>query len=391
MFKFKLKYLFAISLIITILLCLTSCNNGNKNDIVTINVYNWGNYISQGFDNKINTNERFTKETGIKVNYITFATNEELYAKLSGKGANFDVIIPSDYMIAKLISKNMLYKLDFSAMPNTKFIDENFLKPEYDPNGEYSVPYTWGCIGIFYNKKMVDEAPEEIDWNILWNEKYKDKILMFDNSRDAFFIAQKQLGIDINSVNFDDWYNAANLLKLQKPLVQAYVMDQIYSKMGSNEAALAPYYSGDADMLINDNPNIGFVIPKSGTNIFVDAMCIPIDSKHKSQAQEYINFMCRPDIALANIQEIGYSTPSSEVKSLLDPEICNSLIYYPDQSIMDKSQTFGLLPDDINSLIDQLWIQVKTGDSNKTPQLIAVLLIFLSIYIFFIIYNKKKA
>ena len=391
MFKFKLKYLFAISLIITILLCLTSCNNGNKNDIVTINVYNWGNYISQGFDNKINTNERFTKETGIKVNYITFATNEALYAKLSGKGANFDVIIPSDYMIAKLISKNMLYKLDFSAMPNTKFIDENFLKPEYDPNGEYSVPYTWGCIGIFYNKKMVDEDPEEIDWNILWNEKYKDKILMFDNSRDAFFIAQKQLGIDINSVNFDDWYNAANLLKLQKPLVQAYVMDQIYSKMGSNEAALAPYYSGDADMLINDNPNIGFVIPKSGTNIFVDAMCIPIDSKHKSQAQEYINFMCRPDIALANIQEIGYSTPSSEVKSLLDPEICNSLIYYPDQSIMDKSQIFGLLPDDINSLIDQLWIQVKTGDSNKTPQLIAVLLIFLSIYIFFIIYNKKKA
>lgn len=385
---FKVKYLFAISLIITILLCLTSCNNGNKNDIVTINVYNWGNYISQGFDNKINTNEQFTKETGIKVNYTTFATNEELYAKLSGKGANFDVIIPSDYMIAKLISKNMLYKLDFSAMPNTKFIDENFLKPEYDPNGEYSVPYTWGCIGIFYNKKMVDEAPEEIDWNILWNEKYKDKILMFDNSRDAFFIAQKQLGIDINSVNFDDWYNAANLLKLQKPLVQAYVMDQIYSKMGSNEAALAPYYSGDADMLINDNPNIDFVIPKSGTNIFVDAMCIPIDSKHKSQAQEYINFMCRPDIALANIQEIGYSTPSSEVKSLLDPE---SLIYYPDQSIMDKSQTFGLLPDDINLLIDQLWIQVKTGDSNKTPQLIAVLLIFLSIYIFFIIYNKKKA
>lgn len=390
MFKIKLKYLFAISLIIIILLYLTSCNNKNKNDSVTINVYNWGNYIAQGFDNKINTNEQFTKETGIKVNYTTFATNEELYAKLCGKGANFDVIIPSDYMIAKLISKNMLYKLDFSAMPNTKFIDENFLKPEYDPSGEYSVPYTWGCIGIFYNKEMVDEAPEEIDWNILWNEKYKDKILMFDNSRDAFFIAQKQLGIDINSLNFEDWYSAADLLKLQKPLIQAYVMDQIYSKMGSNEAALAPYYSGDADMLIKDNPNIGFVIPKNGTNIFVDAMCIPIDSKHKSQAQEYINFMCRPDIALANIQEIGYSTPSSEVKSLLDPEISNSLIYYPDQSIIDKSEIFGFLPDDINLLIDQLWIQVKTGDSNKTPQLIAVLLIFLSIYIFFIIYNKKK-
>ena len=390
MFKIRLKYLSAIFLIIIILLYLASCNNKNKNDSVTINVYNWGNYIAQGFDNKINTNEQFTKETGIKVNYTTFATNEELYAKLCGKGANFDVIIPSDYMIAKLISKNMLYKLDFSAMPNTKFIDENFSKPEYDPSGKYSVPYTWGCIGIFYNKEMVDEAPEEIDWNILWNEKYKDKILMFDNSRDAFFIAQKQLGIDINSLNFEDWYSAADLLKLQKPLVQAYVMDQIYSKMGSNEAALAPYYSGDADMLIKDNPNIGFVIPKNGTNIFVDAMCIPIDSKHKSQAQEYINFMCRPDIALANIQEIGYSTPSSEVKSLLEPEISNSLIYYPDQSIIDKSEIFGFLPDDINLLIDQLWIQVKTGDSNKTPQLIAVLLIFLSIYIFFIIYNKKK-
>lgn len=380
------------SLIITssILLVCSSCSSFSESEQVTLNVYNWGNYISQGIDGGINVNEQFTKETGIKVNYTTFATNEELYAKLAGKGANFDVIIPSDYMIAKLISKNMLYKPDFSKMPNTKLIDDNFLNPNYDPTSEYSIPYTWGCIGIFYNKNMVDETEEQIDWDIFWKEKYKDKMLMFDNSRDAFFIAQKLLDININSTNPDDWYRAADLLKLQKPLVQSYVMDQIYSKMGNNEAAIAPYYSGDAAMLMADNPNVGFVIPKSGTNIFVDAMCILNDSKHKTEAQEYINFMCRPDIAYANIKEVGYSTPISEVKSMLNPSISQNPIYYPDDEIINKSQSFGFLPENISSLMDQLWIQIKTGEADKTAQLIFVLLGFLFIYITVIIYKKSK-
>lgn len=388
--KGKIFSICSLIIAASILLVCSSCSSFSNSEQVTLNVYNWGNYISLGTDGGINVNEQFTKETGIKVNYTTFATNEELYAKLAGKGAAFDVIIPSDYMIAKLISKNMLYKPDFSKMPNTKLIDNKFLNPDYDPTNEYSIPYTWGCIGIFYNKNMVDESEDQIDWDIFWKEKYKDKMLMFDNSRDAFFIAQKLLGININTTNPDDWYKSADMLKLQKPLVQSYVMDQIYSKMGNNEAAIAPYYSGDAAMLMADNPNIGFVIPESGTNIFVDAMCILNDSKHKAEAQEYINFMCRPDIAYANIKEVGYSTPISEVKSMLDTSISQNPIYYPDDEIINKSQSFGFLPEDISSLMDQLWIQVKTGEADKTTQLIFVLLGFLFLYITVIIYKKSK-
>lgn len=357
---------------------------------VTINVYNWGQYISDGADGSLDVLEEFTRRTGIGVNYTTFATNEELYAKLAIGGTDYDVIIPSDYMVSKLIQNGMLAKLDYNNIPNAAYIDEQFRNPEYDPTNEYSVPYTWGVIGIFYNKTMVDESEEEINWDILWSEKYAGKILMFDNSRDAFGIAQIRLGLDFNTTDPQDWHAAADLLAQQKPLIQSYVMDQIYNKMGNNEAALAPYYAGDAALLLEENENIGFVVPKEGTNLFVDAMCIPATSPHKAEAEAFINFMCDPEIGAANMEYVGYSTPESAVKELLDPEIIENPIFYPDEETLRNAQVYANLPEEINLLLDDLWVQVKTGGSDDTALLLAVLVGFVLLYVGVVVYKKRK-
>ncbi|WP_283608842.1 ABC transporter substrate-binding protein [Faecalispora anaeroviscerum] len=356
---------------------------------VTINVYNWGEYISNGVDDSIDVNKEFTRRTGIEVNYTTFESNENLYAKLVSGGANYDVIIPSDYMISKLIKEKLVQKLDFQNIPNASNIDKGFLKPVYDPTNEYSVPYTWGVVGIFYNKKHVKETIDS--WDILWDEKYAGKILMFDNPRDAFGIAQKRLGFSFNSTDAGEWEEAAMLLKKQKPLVQAYVMDQIFDKMASGEAWLAPYYAGDAATLVDSNPDIGFAIPtKQGTNFFVDAMCIPTSAQNKAGAEAYINFLCDPEIAAANVDYIGYSTPESAAKALLPEEVRNNPIYYPPKAILEKAETFATLPDDTNLLLDTLWAEVKMGGPGQTATLIAILAGFLLLYIVVVLYKRRK-
>ncbi|CAB1245706.1 ABC transporter, periplasmic spermidine putrescine-binding protein potD (TC_3.A.1.11.1) [Ruminococcaceae bacterium BL-6] len=355
----------------------------------TINVYNWGEYISNGVDGSLDVNKEFTKRTGIQVNYTTFESNENLYAKLVSGGANYDVIIPSDYMISKLTAEGMLEKLDFRNIPNFRYIDKQFQNPVYDPKNEYSVPYTWGVVGIFYNKKYVKEKVDS--WKILWDEKYAGKILMFDNPRDAFGIAQKILGYSYNSTDPAQWEEAAMLLKRQKPLVQAYVMDQIFDKMSSGDAWLAPYYAGDAATLVEDNPDIGFAIPdKEGTNFFVDAVCIPKGSRHKAAAEAYINFLCDPEIAAANVDYIGYSTPESAAKKLLPKEVVDNPIFYPDQKILDQSEIFTNLPDDTNRLLDTLWAEVKMGGPGQTATLVAVLAVFLLVYLGILLYKRRK-
>lgn len=357
---------------------------------VTINVYNWGEYISNGVDGTIDVNKEFTKRTGIEVNYTTFDSNESLYSKLASGGANYDIIIPSDYMISKLISEGLVQKLDFKNIPSFQYIDKQFRNPAYDKTNEYSVPYTWGVVGIFYNKKYVKEPVDS--WKILWNQKYSGKILMFDNPRDAFGIAQKILGYSFNSTKAEEWENTANLLKQQKPLVQAYVMDQIFDKMANGEAWLAPYYAGDAATLVKDNPDIGFSIPtKEGTNFFVDAVCIPTGAQHKKEAEAYINFLCDPEIAAANMDYIGYSTPETAAKKLLPEETVNNPIYYPSQEILNRSETFVNLPEDTNMLIDTLWAEVKMGGPGQTLTLVLVLVGFLAVYIGIVIYKKMKA
>lgn len=381
-------FLLIILLSFTALLC--GCSFNSSGDHTTINVYNWGEYISNGVEGSVDVNAEFTKETGIKVNYTTFQSNEELFAKLSGGGAVYDVIIPSDYMISRLIENNMLEKLNFENIPNYKFIGENFKGCSYDLNNEYSVPYTWGLMGIFVNRKMVDEPLDSIGWDILWNEKYRGKILMFDNSRDAFAISLMRLGYSINTVNQNEWKLASDELKKQRPLVQTYVMDQIYDKMGNGEAALAPYYSGDAGIMVRNNPDISFVMPKSGTNMFIDAMCIPKGSNHKEEAEKYINFMCRTDIALANATYTNYSTPQSETYKELPEEIKLNNIFYPSDNIIKNTEVFINLPKEINQNINDLWIQIKTGGDSNPISLVAIIVGFMLLYILVTIYKKNK-
>lgn len=355
----------------------------------TINVYNWGEYISTGEDGSMDVNAEFTKETGIRVNYTTFEDNESLYSKMAGGGADYDVIFPSDYMISKMIREKMLAKLDLNDIPNYKYIDKAYRGAVYDPKNEYSVPYTWGVVGIFYNKKYV-KGPVD-SWKILWDRQYAGKILMFDNPRDSFGIAQKILGYSYNSVNPDEWDAAARLLEQQKPLVQAYVMDQIFDKMSSGEAWLAPYYAGDAATLVSENKDIGFSIPtKEGTNFFVDAMCVPAGTKHQKEAEAYINFLCRPDVAAANMETVGYSTPESAAKKLLPEETQKNPLIYPPESIIKRAETYVDLPEDVSLRIDSLWAQVKMGGSGQTATLIAVLAGFLVVYIVIVIYKKRK-
>lgn len=377
------KFLIIFALIF-LNLTFSSCLAADK----AINVYSWGEFISGGAEGTVNVNNKFTEETGIKVNYKTFQNNEELFAKISGGSADYDVIIPSDYMISRLIEKDMLAKIDFQNIPNYRFILPQFKNLSFDPKNEYSVPYMWGVIGIFYNK---NEVTEKVNWDILWNEKYKNKILMFDNARDAFAISLLRMGESINTLDKNIWRKAADELIIQKSLVQAYVMDQIFDKMDNAEAVLAPYYAGDAAAMVRNNSNIGFVIPEEGTNRFVDSMCIPKNSKNKKLAEEYINFMCRTDIALANVKKTGYSTPHSEAYKYLDDETKNSPIFYPDENIIKNSQIFINLPDDINKQIDELWVEVKSGGTTENPWFLFVFLIsFGIIYLAIFLCKKRK-
>lgn len=338
-----------------------------KDKGLSINVYNWGEYISDGSDGLLDVNAEFTKLTGIQVNYSTYATNEELYAKLKGGGASYDVIIPSDYMISRMIKEDMIQKLDFSNIPNFENIMDKFKDKDYDKGNLYSVPYTWGTVGIIYDNTAIDLPEEEIDWDILWNEKYADSILMFDNPRDAFAIAETLLGYSLNTENPKEIKAAAEKLKEQKPLVQSYVMDEIFDKMGAGEAVLAPYYAGDAVTLMDEYDHLSFVIPKSGTNLFFDAMCIPKSAQNKEAAELYINFMCEPDVAYATTSYIGYSTPNAAAFEMLDDEVKEDGISYLDDEYLEKHTTvFVNMSDEANRLMQDLWTEMKSTEDSKT-------------------------
>ncbi len=344
---------------------------------VSINVYNWGEYIPDGSDEGVlDLNSTFTQLTGIKVNYTTYATNEELYAKLKGGGAGYDVIIPSDYMISRMISEDMLLPLDLENIPNRKYIMEKFRDPGYDPGNQYSIPYTWGTVGIIYDKTAIDEGTD-LDWDILWDEQYKDQILMFDNPRDAFAIAEIMLGYSLNTEDPEELKDAAELLMEQKPVVQAYVMDEIFDKMGAGEAVLAPYYAGDAATLLDEYDHLGFAIPKSGTNLFFDAACIPKSAKQKEAAEMYINFLCEPDVAYYVADYIGYSTPHQAAYEMLDEETQNDPVAYPDDAFLEeKTEVYQNLSQEGNAVMQNLWTEMKsTEQEDVNPWLVPMFML----------------
>jgi spermidine/putrescine transport system substrate-binding protein len=300
------------------------CASGQK----TLYVYNWGEYIDES------VLDMFEEETGIKVIYSTFASNEEMYAKLKAGAGGYDVLFPSDYMIERMASEGLLYEINWGNVPNMSYIGDTFKNPGYDPDGLYSVPYMWGTVGIVYNTSMVDDPVNS--WNILWNEKYAGKILMYNSSRDSLMVALMRLGYDMNTRNEDELNQAAQTLAEQKPLVLAYVEDDVKDKMVAGEAALAVMYSGDYLEIAGQNEDLAYAVPQEGTNIWVDAMVILKSSRHKEEAEQFINFMCRTDIALMNVKEIRYATPHVGALALLDEEVRNDPSAYPSDDILAR-------------------------------------------------------
>ena len=329
---------------------------------ITLNVYNWGQYIADGSDGSMEVIKEFeARYPHIKVNYSTYDSNEIMYSKLSNGGITVDVIIPSDYMIARLIQEDMLLPLDFDNIPNYQYIDENFRNTAYDPENIYSVPYTWGTVGILYNTKYVDEA-DVTGWELLWNEDYAGKILTFGNSRDAFGVAQYLLGYDVNTTDKEELRHCAEVLKEQKPVLQQYVMDEIFAIMQNEEAWIAPYYAGDCLTMMGENENLAFYLPENqGFNLFIDAMCIPTCAKEKEAAETFINFLCDPEIAGANMDWICYGTPLSAAKEFIDPEMVNDPVTYPDDSVLANGSSYAYLPEDISRYVEGLFMEVRNG------------------------------
>ena len=329
---------------------------------VTLNVYNWGQYIADGSDGSMEVIAEFERRyPNIKVNYSTYDSNEIMYSKLSNGGITVDVIIPSDYMIARLIQEDMLLPLDFDNIPNYRYIDDSFKNTAYDPENTYSVPYTWGTVGILYNTKYVDEA-DVTGWEILWNEKYAGKILMFGNSRDAFGIAQYMLGYDVNTTDTAELDHCAEVLLQQKPVLQQYVMDEIFATMQNEEAWIAPYYAGDCLTMMGENENLAFYLPENqGFNLFIDAMCIPSCAKEKEAAETFINFLCDPEIAGANMDWICYSTPISDAKAYMDPDAISSPVSYPSDEILSNGSSYAYLPEEISRYVEGKFMEVRNG------------------------------
>ena len=319
-------------------------------------VYNWGEYIDP------DVLDIFEEETGIQVIYEEYETNEIMYPKILSGAIAYDVVCPSDYMIQRMRENGLLSKLNLDNIPNLKNIDPAYLtqSQSFDPDNEYSVPYCVGTVGILYNKNMIDEPVDS--WNILWDKKYKDRILMQDSVRDAFAVALKRKGYSLNSVEVDELIQAKDDLVAQKPLVQAYVVDQVRDKMIGNEAALGVIYSGEALYTQRENPALEYVIPKEGSNIWIDSWVIPSNAKNKENAEKFINFLCRPDIALMNFEYITYATPNAAARALIEDEsIRNSETLFPSDEDLARCETFRFLGDEADSYYNELWNKVKSN------------------------------
>ncbi|MBE6741435.1 MAG: spermidine/putrescine ABC transporter substrate-binding protein [Ruminococcaceae bacterium] len=363
----------------------------------TVNVYNWGEYIADGSDGLMDVVTEFERLTGAKVNYSNFESNENMYSKLVGGGVSYDVITPSDYMIERLIDEKMLLELDYGNIPNIKYIDEKYKNLFFDPEQKYTVCFNTGLTVLIYNKKLVKETPDS--WSVLWDEQYKNEVLMFNNSRDAFAIAQAMLDKDVNTANESDWVEAAELLAKQKDAVNpVYVMDEVFNLMESGEYAFATYYSGDYELMIENNPDLGFCFPKEGVNEFFDAFCIPKCAQNKKGAEAFINFMHEPQVAFDNAEYIYYASPNVTVSENEESSLYGSEAVYPDtQSI--KTNWFHTLPQNILELQNTLWSQVKGGklsaDSKKEERKIYIISAIIAagvviILIFSFINRRKK-
>ena len=360
----KRVFLFPAAVFLGTACLLSGCGKKSAtNDTGEVYVYNWGEYIDEAVITM------FEEETGIKVVYDMFETNEEMYPVIEAGGVNYDVICPSDYMIQKMIENDLLAELNFDNIPNISEIDPEFMERSkaFDPENKYSVPYTWGTVGILYNTSMV--APEDVPtkWADLWDEKFKGEILMQDSVRDAFMVALKSLGYSMNTESESELQEAKDLLIQQKPLVQAYVVDQVRDKMIGGEAAIGVIYSGEMLYIQDEVASLGldydleYVIPEEGTNVWIDSWVIPKNAKNKENAEKWIDFLCRPDIAKMNFEYITYATPNKGAFDLLDEEMQNNKAVFPDIDSLKNSEVYQYLGDDVDSIYNNLWKEVKSN------------------------------
>ncbi len=348
------KKLIAVALISALGMSLLSACASNEGENGVVYVYNWGEYIDP------ETIEMFEEETGIKVIYDEYETNEIMYPKVEAGAVNYDIVCPSDYMIQKMIQNGLLQEINWDNIPNAGNIGEQYYvsSEEFDPGNKYSVPYCWGTVGILYNTTMVSEPIDS--WSVLWDEQYENNILMQDSVRDAFMVALKLNGDSMNTMDEAELEAAKELLIEQKPLVQAYVVDQVRDKMIGGEAAIGVIYSGEAIYTQRENPDLEYVIPQEGTNVWIDSWCILKDAENVANAEAFINFMCRPDIALMNFEYITYSTPNDAARELIeDEDIRNSTIAFPDLTQYDNLETFQYLGEEGDALYNELWKEIK--------------------------------
>ena len=407
--KIRFSALLAAVLIILSLL-LSACGEEGLSGTKTLYVYNWGEYISDGSEGCLDSNEAFeewyyeTYGERVKVNYSTFSSNESLYAKLSSGSVSYDVVVPSDYMIERLIAEDLLAPLNYDNIPEIvnilpEFWGETSVHSDHDPGNVYSVPYLYGMIGIIYNTTMVDaDDPSLGSWGLMWDERHAGNILQFNNSRDAFGSAQYFLGLDVNSDSEDDWRKALEKLKEQKPILQGYVMDEIYNKMENGSAGIAAYYAGDYLAMYENNSDLEFFYPEEGTNLYVDAMCIPKSSKNKELAERYINFMLMEEAAIANAEYTYYASPNRlvvESEEYIEymgeiKEDAYEKMYATDSV---KTSTYENLSGEKLILINQLWeelksdIEISAGIYAICGVIIAVLL---TLVIYFGVRNKIR-
>lgn len=400
-----LAILFLVVLCAPMTFLFSSCGEGGSGDVKTLYVYNWGEYISDGSEGSYDTNAEFEKwyektyGEKVKVNYSTYASNEDMYAKLSAGAAAYDVVIPSDYMIARMITEGMLRKINKENVPNLEYVNLEMLfgndNPYYDPTNEYSVPYTYGTVGIIYNTTRVSK--EDIgSWDLMWNEKYKGDILQFNNSRDAFMTAQLLLGYSVNSENDEEWVAALNKLLEQKEIVQGYVMDEIFNKMENGSAAISAYYAGDFFTMYGDNEDLAFFYPKEGTNIYVDAMCIPTCSQNPELAERYINFMLSEDAAIANAEYICYASPNrlvyenEEYIAAMEElhEDAMSILYNDIFNI--KTEYYHNLSPEQLERVNELWEELKIESPISTSIIVLAAVIVASLVAFLVFFALRK-
>ena len=412
-----MKKALVLALAVTVLAVFASCGAGEPYDPTsmgysestlnmdysqyagtTLQVFNWGYYISDGSDGTINVNEEFEKLTGINVEYTTYDSNEKMYAKLSGGGGDYDVVIPSDYMIGRLIEEDYLAELNFDNIPNYRYISDAYKNTEYDPDNKFSVPYSVGMVGVIYNTSVVEGTPDS--WSLMWDERYADKILNFGNSRDAFATAQFCLGIDINTTDKAEWDTAFDKLVEQKDILQGYVMDEIFNKMESGEAAIAPYYAGDFFTMYGNNDDLAFYYPKEGTNVFIDAACVLKNSDNIGAAELYINFLMDPVIAQANAEYIYYASPNTavvenedyiEYLEELHPDAYD-ILYGIDDGY--NAVSFKNLDQSTKEYLNKKWDELRsdTSDGSDTSIFIISGVVIAALLVFFIAkaFIKKK-